>query len=247
MREEPARPRCPWCEGSALERDYHDREWGVPTTDEPALFELLTLEGAQAGLAWRTILAKRDGYRRAFAGFDPERVARFDARRVERLVVDPSIVRHRGKIESVVANARALLALHRAGGSLAGLLWSVVGGRPRQPGYRAGERLPSRTAESDALAKLLAKHGFRFVGSTTCQALMQAAGLTNDHLVGCHRHAEVAALGERRTFGIPDAAAAPPESRAPDAAGSIVTPGAAAGRSRASSASGSRAARARRG
>lgn len=178
-----------------MERDYHDREWGVPAADERALFELLTLEGAQAGLSWRTILAKRDGYRAAFAGFDPARVARYDARRVERLVRDPSIVRHRGKIESVVANARTLVALHRAGGTLGALLWSVVGGKPRQPGYRVGQRIPARTADSDTLAKLLAKHGFRFVGSTTCQALMQAAGLTNDHLVDCHRHAEVAALG----------------------------------------------------
>lgn len=223
MAADPDLPRCPWCEGSPMERDYHDREWGVPMADERALFELLTLEGAQAGLAWRTILAKRDGYREAFAGFDPERVARFTARRIDRLVVDPSIVRHRGKIESVVANAKTLVALHRTGASLGALLWSVVGGRPRQPRYSAGARIPARTADSDAMAKLLAKHGFRFVGSTTCQALMQAAGLTNDHLVGCHRHAEVEALG---------------------AATSRLPPSAPA---RASSATGSRGATARRG
>ncbi|GMU72990.1 MAG: DNA-3-methyladenine glycosylase I [Burkholderiales bacterium] len=232
MRDGPARSRCPWCEGSAAERDYHDREWGVPTTDEDALFELLTLEGAQAGLAWRTILAKRDGYRKAFAGFDPARVARFDARRIDRLVADPSIVRHRGKIESVVANARTLVALHRAGGSLRALVWSVVDGLPRQPRYAPGQRIPARTPQSDALARLLAKHGFRFVGSTTCHALMQAAGLTNDHLLDCFRHGEVAALGAR-AVAIPT--------------GPAVTPEAACGRSRASSASGSRAARARRG
>lgn len=196
MADDRALPRCPWCEGSDMERDYHDREWGVPATDERALFELVTLEGAQAGLAWRTILAKRDGYRKAFAGFDPARVARFDARRIERLVGDPSIVRHRGKIESVVANAKTLVALHRSGGTLGALMWSVVEGRPRQPRYRTSGRIPARTADSDALAKLLARHGFRFVGSTTCQALMQAAGLTNDHLVSCHRHGEVEALGE---------------------------------------------------
>lgn len=195
MPDAPSPRRCPWCEGSDLERDYHDREWGVPTVDERALFELLTLEGAQAGLAWRTVLAKRDGYRKAFAGFDPVRVARYDARRIGRLVADPSIVRHRGKIESVVANARALVALHREGGTLAGLVWSVVGGRPRQPGYRTPGEVPARSADSGALAKLLKRRGFRFVGSTTCQALMQAAGLTNDHLLGCHRHATVAALG----------------------------------------------------
>ena len=177
-----------------MERDYHDREWGVPTAHEGALFELLTLEGAQAGLAWRTILAKRDGYREAFAGFDPARVARFDARRIARLVANPAIVRHRGKIESVVANARTLVALHRAGTTLGALVWSVVDGRPLAPRYRSSGTVPARTAHSDALAKLLAKHGFRFVGSTTCQAFMQAAGLTNDHLVGCHRHAPCEAL-----------------------------------------------------
>lgn len=194
---ESALPRCPWSEGSAMERDYHDREWGVPVVDERALFELLTLEGAQAGLAWRTILAKRDGYREAFAGFDPARVARFDARRIDRLVGNPAIVRHRGKIESVVSNARALLALHRAGSTLAALAWSVVDGTPRSPRYRSMGEVPARTAYSDALAKLLRAHGFRFVGSTTCQALMQAAGLTNDHLVACHRHDTVLRLGHR--------------------------------------------------
>jgi len=189
--------RCPWCEGSLMERDYHDREWGVPTADEQALFELLTLEGAQAGLAWRTILAKRDGYRDAFARFDPARVARFDPARVDRLVANPAIVRHRGKIESTVANARTLVALHRGGGSLGALVWSVVGARPLAPRYAKPGSIPARTPASDALAKLLAKQGFRFVGSTTCQAFMQAAGLTNDHLVGCHRHAPCEALGAK--------------------------------------------------
>ena len=178
-----------------MERDYHDREWGVPRYDERALFELVTLEGAQAGLAWRTILAKRDGYREAFAGFDPARVARFDARRIERLVGNPAIVRHRGKIESVVSNARALLALQRGGTTLVALAWSVVDGRPRTPRYRSTGEVPARTADSDALARRLSAHGFRFVGSTTCQALMQAAGLTNDHLAGCHRHDAVLRLG----------------------------------------------------
>ena len=184
-----------------MERDYHDREWGVPLADERALFELLTLEGAQAGLAWRTILAKRDGYREAFAGFDPARVARFGAARVDRLVGNPAIVRHRGKIESTLANARTLVALHRAGTTLAQLAWSVVGGHPLAPRYAVAASIPARTTASDALAKLLAARGFRFVGSTTCQAFMQAAGLTNDHLVGCHRHAEVDALG--RDFAVP--------------------------------------------
>jgi len=178
-----------------MERDYHDREWGVPVVDERALFELVTLEGAQAGLAWRTILAKREGYREAFAGFDASRVARFDARRIGRLVGNPAIVRHRGKIESVVSNARAILALHRAGSTLAALVWSVVEGRPRAPRYRSPGEVPARTPDSDELARRLSAHGFRFVGSTTCQALMQAAGLTNDHLAGCHRHDAVLRLG----------------------------------------------------
>jgi DNA-3-methyladenine glycosylase I len=193
-----------------MERDYHDREWGVPATDERALFELLTLEGAQAGLAWRTILGKRDGYREAFARFDPARVARFDARRIGRLVGNPAIVRHRGKIESTVANARTLLALHRAGTTLGELAWSVVGGRPLAPRYRRAGSIPARTPASDALAKRLAAHGFRFVGSTTCQAFMQAAGLTNDHLVGCHRHAAVEALG--RAVAMPVSPRAPASS-----------------------------------
>jgi len=209
MNDGTALARCAWCEGSDLERSYHDREWGVPETGERALFELLTLEGAQAGLAWRIILAKRDGYRQAFAAFDPARIARFDTRRIDRLVADPSIVRHRGKIESVVANARALLALQRSGGSLAALIWSVVGGRPRQPGYRVPADVPARTAESDALAKLLARNGFRFVGSKTCQALMQAAGLTNDHMTGCHRHAEVAAMGSAEVMVVPSLVSSP--------------------------------------
>jgi DNA-3-methyladenine glycosylase I len=193
-----------------MERDYHDREWGVPTHDERALFELLTLEGAQAGLAWRTILAKREGYRDAFAGFDPARVARFDARRIDRLVANPAIVRHRGKIESTVANARTLVALHRAGTSLASLVWSVVGGRPLAPRYSRSGALPARTPSSDALAKLLAAQGFRFVGSTSCQAFMQAAGLTNDHLVGCHRHAPLDALAG--AFALPVSLPAPVSS-----------------------------------
>ena len=193
-------PRCPWCAGSEIERDYHDREWGVPIADERALFELLTLEGAQAGLAWRTVLAKRDGYREAFAGFDPVRVARFDARRVARLLDNPAIVRHRGKIESTLTNARAILALHRAGGSLASLAWSIVGHRPREPRHAHQAEVPARTVDSDALAARLAAHGFRFVGSTTAYAFMQAAGLTNDQVVGCHRYDPCDAAG--RAFAV---------------------------------------------
>jgi len=198
---EDTTPRCPWCEGSPMERDYHDREWGVPVADERTLFEFVTLEGAQAGLAWRTVLAKRDGYREAFAGFDWSKVARFDARRVERLLGNAGIVRHRGKIESTIANARAIVALHRAGETLGGVAWAVVGGRPRSPRPRAQADIPARTADSDALAKALRARGFRFLGSTTCYAFMQACGLTNDHLPGCHRHVPVQALG--RAFVAP--------------------------------------------
>jgi DNA-3-methyladenine glycosylase I len=146
------------------------------------------------------VLAKRDGYREAFAGFDPVRVARFDARRVGRLLDNPAIVRHRGKIESTLANARAILALHRTGGSLASLVWSIVDGRPRAPRHARQADVPARTPDSDALAARLAAHGFRFVGPTTAYAFMQAAGLTNDHVVGCHRHDPCAAAG--RAFAV---------------------------------------------
>jgi DNA-3-methyladenine glycosylase I len=176
------------------------------------------------------VLAKRDGYREAFAGFDWTKVARYDARRVERLLGNAGIVRHRGKIESTIANARALVALHRDGGTLGGLAWGVVGGRPRSPRPRLPGDIPARTADSDALAKALRSRGFRFLGSTTCYAFMQACGLTNDHLPGCHRHAPVEALG--RAFVAPG----PPPTTA-----TLKMPAAAP------SASGSRAARARRG
>jgi DNA-3-methyladenine glycosylase I len=184
--------RCAWAEGSESERDYHDREWGVPSFDDVHLFEMITLEGAQAGLSWRTILNKREGYRRAFAGFDPARVARFDRRRVERLLADPGIVRHRGKIESTLENARRVLEVQRAEGSLAALVWSFVDGAPKVNRWRRMSDVPAETEVSRALSKELRRRGFRFVGPTTCYAFMQATGLVNDHLVGCFRHAESA-------------------------------------------------------
>jgi DNA-3-methyladenine glycosylase I len=184
--------RCAWAEGSDLERGYHDLEWGVPSTDDVHLFEMITLEGAQAGLSWSTILRKREGYRRAFAGFDPRKVARFDARRVERLLADPGIVRHRGKIESTVENARRVLEVQEAEGSLARLVWSFVDGAPRVNRWRSMSQVPSETSDSRALSKELRRRGFRFVGPTTCYAFMQATGMVNDHLVGCFRHGEVA-------------------------------------------------------
>jgi DNA-3-methyladenine glycosylase I len=164
---------------------YHDDEWGVPSHDDRHLFEMLTLEGAQAGLSWRTILLKRDGYRRAFGNFDAAKVAQFDRRKVERLMQDASIVRNRLKIESTIANARAILALDE---SLSDYLWGFVGGSPIQNRYRRLTDLPAETDESRAMSKDLKRRGFRFVGPTVCYAFMQAVGLVNDHVVACFRY-----------------------------------------------------------
>ena len=163
---------------------YHDEEWGTPSRDHVHLFELLTLEGAQAGLSWATILRKREGYRRAFEGFDAERVARFDDRDVERLLADAGIVRNRAKIESTISNARAILALDVPLGEL---LWDAVGGEPKVNRPRSLAEIPAETPESKGLSKELKRRGFRFVGPTTCYALMQAAGLVDDHVAGCFR------------------------------------------------------------
>lgn len=185
--------RCEWVPaGDSLYITYHDEEWGVPSHDERHLYEMLTLEGAQAGLSWATILRKREGYRTAFAGFDAERVARFGARDVERLLADAGIVRNRLKVESTIANARAVLALRDRGETLDGLLWEFVGGRPKQNGPRAVADLPAETDESRAMSKELKRRGFRFVGPTVCYSLMQAVGMVNDHVVSCFRHAELA-------------------------------------------------------
>lgn len=185
---------CTW-PGTPLDRAYHDAEWGVALRDEVRLFELLTLEGAQAGLSWSTILRKREGYRRAFAGFDPARVAAFDAADVERLLQDEGIVRHRGKIESCIGNARALLALQTSGDSLTALVWRHVNGTPIVNRWTTHTALPAQTPVSAALSRDLQQHGFRFVGPTTCYAFMQAAGLVNDHLVTCARWRAVQELG----------------------------------------------------
>jgi DNA-3-methyladenine glycosylase I len=172
---------------------YHDEEWGVPSHDEVHLFELLTLEGAQAGLSWSTILRKREGYRRAFAGFDAETVARFGPKEIDRLLTDEGIVRNRLKVESTVGNARAVLEVREEHGSLAELLWSHVDGTPIVGRWRTLGEIPAETAESRALSKELKRRGFRFVGPTICYALMQAAGLVNDHTVDCFRFAELSA------------------------------------------------------
>jgi DNA-3-methyladenine glycosylase I len=184
----PERTRCPWALGSdpAL-LDYHDREWGVPVHDDRRHFEFLVLEGAQAGLSWTTILHKRAGYARAFSGFDPARVARYDARRILRLTGEPAIVRNRRKIESAVTNARAFLGVQREFGSFDAYAWRFVGGVPRQ-GRRARPRdVPATSAESDAFSADLRRRGFSFVGSTIVYAHMQAVGMVNDHLTRCFR------------------------------------------------------------
>jgi len=178
--------RCAWARSPAM-IEYHDREWGVPVHDDRVLFEFITLEGAQAGLSWETILNKREAYRRAFAEFDPARVARFSAARRTKLLRDPGIVRNRLKIESTVTNAAAFLKVQREFGSFDGFLWGFVGGAPRENRPRSRRQVPARTELSDALSKELKRRGFRFVGSTICYAFMQAVGIVNDHTTGCFR------------------------------------------------------------
>jgi len=188
------RIRCGWGDWTdPLYLAYHDEEWGLPSRDRGHLFEMLVLEGAQAGLSWTTILRKREGYRSAFAGFEPEKVAAFGPDEVDQLLLDPGIVRNRAKIESAIDNARALLALEASGTSFVDYIWSFVGGHAIQNRFATGES-PAETAESEAMAKDLKQRGFRFMGPTTCYAFMQATGLVNDHAVDCFRHAEVAAL-----------------------------------------------------
>jgi len=184
------RQRCAWAGSEVLNLQYHDEEWGMPVHSENHLFEMITLEGAQAGLSWLTILRKRDGYRKAFAGFDPQRVAGFDNRTVEILVQDAGIVRHRGKIEATINNARRILALWEQGLSLEKLVWDTVDGSPKINRWKSLSEIPATTAESEQLSKKLKKLGFRFVGPTTCYAFMQAAGLVNDHETSCFRYEE---------------------------------------------------------
>jgi len=189
------RPRCSWASrsDSAL-LAYHDLEWGVPSRDERALFELLVLEGAQAGLSWSTILHRRDGYRRAFAGFDPERVAAYGPEDEARLLADTGIIRNRAKVAAAIGNGRAWLAMRDAGIDPVEHLWSFVGGRQIQNAWSELGELPPATPESDAMSRDLRSRGFRFVGPTICYALMQSAGMVNDHVMTCFRHAEVATL-----------------------------------------------------
>jgi DNA-3-methyladenine glycosylase I len=180
--------RCPWCGSDPLYISYHDNEWGVPQHDEQRLFEMLTLEGAQAGLSWLTVLRKREGYRRAFAGFDPQLVAGLGDADVARLLADPGIIRNRLKIASTISNARAVLEVQARYGSLDAFLWRFVDGVPIRNSWRRMAEVPASTAISDVMSKELKRHGFRFVGSTICYAHMQATGMVNDHLAGCFRY-----------------------------------------------------------
>jgi DNA-3-methyladenine glycosylase I len=187
--------RCAWCGTDPLYVAYHDKEWGVAIHDDRALFEMLCLEGAQAGLSWITILRKRANYRRAFRDFDPLVVARLRKRDVERLLLDPGIVRNRLKVESVVRNARGVLAIQEQHGTLDNFLWRYVDRRPRQNAWRSMRDVPARTELSDSMSRELKNLGFNFVGSTICYAFMQAVGMVNDHTVDCFRYAELTACG----------------------------------------------------
>ena len=180
--------RCLWCGSEPLYMAYHDHDWGVPLHDEQRLFEMLTLEGAQAGLSWLTILRKREGYRRAFAGFDPQLVAGFGDADVARLLADPGIVRNRLKIASTISNARAVLEVQARYGSLDAFLWGFVDGEPIRNSWRSMAEIPASTPLSDAMSRELKRHGFRFIGTTICYAHMQATGMVNDHLTGCFRY-----------------------------------------------------------
>jgi len=186
-----SRPRCPWCLSSEPMIGYHDREWGVPLHDDQRLFEFMVLDGFQAGLSWAIVLRKRDQFRRAFAEFDPAAVARFDEQDVARLVGDPGIIRNRQKIEAAVRNAQAFLDVQQRHGTFDTFIWQFVDGEPTQNRWRTQDQLPARTAASDAMSGALRDVGFSFVGSTICYAFMQAAGMVNDHLIGCYRWKEV--------------------------------------------------------
>jgi DNA-3-methyladenine glycosylase I len=189
--------RCSWAEGVSLDYiRYHDEEWGVPVHDDQTQFEFLILEGAQAGLSWSTILNKRAGYKKLFAEFDPEKVARFTKKRVEKLLLDPAIVRNRLKVESTVSNARAFLKVQEEFGSFSDYIWGFVDGKPIQNSFRKDGDVPATSPESDALSKDLKKRGFRFVGSTIIYAHMQATGMVNDHVTSCFRHKPCVMLGK---------------------------------------------------
>jgi DNA-3-methyladenine glycosylase I len=183
--------RCTWCLGHPLMTRYHDTEWGVPLHDDRKLFEFLVLDAAQAGLSWRTILLKRENYRRAFDNFDAEKVARYTERRVAKLLLNPGIVRHRLKVRSAITNARQFLEVRDQFGSFDRYIWQFVGGRPRVNHFRSPKEIPATSPASEAMSRDLRQRGFQFVGSTICYAFMQAAGMVNDHVLDCFRHCEV--------------------------------------------------------
>ena len=189
--------RCPWCEGFDLYRQYHDDEWGVPLYDDRALFELLILEGAQAGLSWSTILKKRDRYRQVFDGFHPHLIAHYGEAKVAALLADPGIVRNRAKVAATIQNAKAFLELTARGQTFSDFLWHFVDDLPIQNERRSLAEVPGKTTRSDAMSKALGHAGFKFVGSTICYAFMQAAGLVNDHLTTCFRYEEVKTRSRR--------------------------------------------------
>jgi DNA-3-methyladenine glycosylase I len=188
--------RCPWPKQDALYVAYHDEEWGVPEYDDRALYEKLTLDGFQAGLSWITILRKRDNFRRAFDGFEPEKIARYSKRKIENLMQDASIVRNRAKIEGAVTSARAYLEIMEHGPGFANLLWDFLDGRPKVNNFRSTRQVPAETDISRKLSKELGGRGFKFVGPTIIYAFMQAVGMVNDHLMSCHRHAAVQKLAK---------------------------------------------------
>ena len=183
--------RCQWCTSDPVYIRYHDTEWGVPLFNERKLFEMLILEGAQAGLSWITVLRKRPHYREVFERFDPAKIARFDRRRINSLLKDPGIIRNRLKVEGTVRNARAWLALRESEGSVRDFLWQFVDGQPMHNTWRRMQQVPAQTSQSEAMSKALKKHGFTFVGPTICYAFMQAVGMVNDHTTDCFRHAEL--------------------------------------------------------
>ena len=190
--------RCGWCGDDSLYVAYHDEEWGVPVFDDRTLFEFLILEGAQAGLSWSTILKKREGYRAAFDGFDPEIVARYDERKLAELLADPGIVRNRLKVASAVSNAQAFLTVQEERGSFSDYLWAFVDGTPIQNDWRTLAEIPAKTPLAETISKDLKKRGFRFVGPTIVYAHMQATGMVNDHLVDCYRYPEIKAVSRRK-------------------------------------------------
>lgn len=190
------RIRCAW-PSSEIALAYHDREWGVPLKDDRKLFEFLVLDAAQAGLSWEIVLRKREGFRAAFDNFDPEKIARYNEKKVRELLADARIIRNRLKIESAIGNARLFLAVRKECGSFASYIWQFVDGRPKINACRSLKDVPATSAESDAMSRALKKRGFRFVGSTICYAFMQAAGMVNDHAVECFRHAELARRMQR--------------------------------------------------